>query len=102
MRRTIPWVLVAPLAILAAGILWALWPVLAAMAHRWSGDPRYAHGYLVPMFSIALLWMRWTEDVTVGQRPSTWGLSFIVLGAFVQLFGGYYRSNSIEGFAFLP
>lgn len=102
MRRTIPWALVAPLAMLAAGLLWALWPVLVVMAERWSGDPRYAHGYLVPMFSIALLGMRWTEDIVAKARPSSWGLLFIALGAAVQLLGGYYRINTIEGFALLP
>jgi exosortase len=102
MRRTIPWARVAPLAVLAAGILWALWPVLAAMADRWTDDPRYAHGYLVPVFSVALLRLRWTLEVAARSRPSTWGLLFIALGAAVQLLGGYFRLNSVEGFAFLP
>ena len=44
--------------LLGACLLWSLWPALAAMADRWSSDPRYAHGYFVPMFSLALLWMR--------------------------------------------
>jgi exosortase len=102
MRRTIPWSLIAPLAILAGGILWALWPVMAAMVERWSTDPRYAHGYLVPLFSLALLWMRWPQNIGAAMRPTNWGLLLIALGAAVQLVGGFFRINSIEGFAVLP
>jgi exosortase len=102
MRRTIPWALIAPLAVLGAGLLWALWTVAAAMANRWSNDPRYAHGYLVPLFALALLWMRRPRALGPEFQPSNWGLPVIALGAAVQLVGGYFRINSIAGFAFLP
>jgi exosortase len=102
MRRTIPWALIAPLAVLAGGILWALWPVMATMVERWSDDPRYAHGYLVPLFSLALLWMRRPQNIGEAMRPTNWGLLLIALGSAVQLLGGYFRINSIEGFAVLP
>jgi len=49
MRRTTLWPLIASLAVLAVGLLWAFWPILVAMAERWSNDPQYAHGYLVPV-----------------------------------------------------
>jgi exosortase len=71
------------------------------MAERWSGDPRYAHGYLVPMFSLALLWMRREQFLGETFRPSTWGLAFIALGAAIQLAGAYFITHSIEGFALL-
>jgi exosortase len=102
MRRTIPWALIAPVAILAGGILWALWPVMAAMVERWSDDPRYAHGYLVPLFSLALFWMRRPQNIAIEMKPTNWGLLLIALGGAVQLIGGFFRINSIEGFAVLP
>jgi exosortase len=102
MRRTIPWALIAPVAILAGAILWALWPVMAAMVERWSDDPRYAHGYLVPLFSLALFWMRRPQKIATELKPTNWGLLLIVLGGAVQLIGGFFRINSIEGFAVLP
>ena len=46
------------LLVLTGCLTWALWPVLIDMNQRWEGDPRYAHGYLVPMFALAMLWMR--------------------------------------------
>ncbi|MFI5457361.1 MAG: exosortase/archaeosortase family protein [Isosphaerales bacterium] len=83
-------------------LLWSLWPALAAMADRWSTDPRYAHGYLVPMFSLALLWMRRARLDGVKPSKSTWGLAFVGLGAAVQLVGGYFRIGTIEGLSLLP
>jgi exosortase len=88
--------------LLGAGLLWSLWPALASMADRWSTDPRYAHGYLVPMFSLALLRMRRARLAGVKPTGSTWGLALIGLGAAVQLAGGYFRHGTLEGLALLP
>jgi hypothetical protein len=57
----------AAVAVLGACVLWSLWPGIADMAERWSTDPRYAHGYLVPIFSLALLWIR--RSKLGGARP---------------------------------
>lgn len=54
------------------------------------------------MFSLALLWMRRARLDGVKPSPSTWGLAFLGLGVAVQLVGGYYRIDSIEGLAVLP
>src|SRR4051812_15897140 len=40
----------ALLAVLGVSLLWAYWPTLGRMAQTWSTDPRYSHGYLVPLF----------------------------------------------------
>lgn len=96
------WPLVACLALLLTGLSWEFWPVLRAMAERWSNDPRYAHGYLVPMFSLALLWMRRNQLPAGELRASGRGLAFIVLGTLILLVGGYFRQGSIEGLAILP
>jgi exosortase len=88
--------------LLGSCLLWASWPVLEAMADRWSTDPRYAHGYFVPMFALALLWMRRARLDGAKPIPSNWGLALLGLGATIQLVGGYSRIGSIEGLAFLP
>jgi exosortase len=94
----------APLVLLGACLLWSVWPALITMADRWSSDPRYAHGYLVPIFALALLWMGRTQlsQVKVKSGPSTWGLAVLALGSVVQLVGGFYHQESLEGFALLP
>jgi exosortase len=87
---------------LAGCLLWSLWPALAAMADRWSSDPRYAHGYLVPMFSLALLWMRKGRLDGVKPTKRTWGLALVALGAAFQLVGGYLSVGTLDGLAVLP
>jgi exosortase len=69
------------------------------MVDLWRYDPRYSHGYLVPIFSLILLRMRRGRLAGGDSRPSTWGLAGIALGALLQLVGGYYRVNSLEAFA---
>jgi exosortase len=92
----------ATLVLLGGCLLWSQWPALCAMAQRWSHDPRYAHGYFVPMFALALLWLRRGRLAGAVPSPSSWGLAFLGLGAVVQLAGGYYRIDSFDGLALLP
>jgi exosortase len=91
-----------PFLLLGACLLWSLWPALASMPDRWSTDPRYAHGYLVPAFSLALLWLRRARLDGVKLSGSTWGLALVGLGAAIQLAGGYFRHGTLEGLALLP
>jgi exosortase len=98
----LPWSLILPLIALAGALGWSLWPILVSMAERWSTDPRYAHGYLVPLFALALLWMRKDQIDLKDLRPSTWGLAFVALGGAIQLAGGYVRQGSVEGLSTLP
>jgi len=34
------------------------WATLANMAERWSSDPQYSHGFIVPVFALVVLWSR--------------------------------------------
>ena len=72
------------------------------MADRWARDPRYAHGYFVPMFALALLWMRRPRLEGAASRPTALGLGPVAMGAALQLAGGYYRIEWFDGLALLP
>jgi Transmembrane exosortase (Exosortase_EpsH) len=53
-----------------AAVVWAYWTTLAQTALRWSQDPMYSHGYLVPGFALFLLWVR-RSHLTKGKvQPS--------------------------------
>jgi exosortase len=100
--RRISWGTTSAGIFLVCCLLWALWPVIGSMVARWSDDPRYAHGYLVPFFAGALLWMRRERLADAELAPSWWGLAALGLGAALQLLGGFYQIGWIEGIALLP
>ena len=92
----------ASLVVLGGCLLWATWPALAAMADRWARDPRYAHGYFVPLFALALLWMRRSRLAGAVPRGSAWGLALVAVGAALLLAGGFYHIDWLAGWSLLP
>ena len=52
------WPVLLGLAVVACTLAWSLWPELTVMVERWSRDARYSHGWLVPLFSLGLLYHR--------------------------------------------
>jgi exosortase len=76
--RSLTWLLL--LAALAA----LGWAPLAQMASRWAVDPSYTHGYLVPLFSLYLLWHR--RSLFVASSPALgWGIGLLVVGTGLML-----------------
>ena len=62
-----------------------------------------AMGDLVPIFSLALLWMRRARLDVPAPTRTTWGLAFVVLlGVVLQIAGGYSHHRTLDGFALLP
>ncbi|MFO0811537.1 MAG: exosortase/archaeosortase family protein [Gemmataceae bacterium] len=86
-RTDSPWLgsLLAFGALLAA-VIWSYAPELADMMAKWSSDPQYSHAYLVPAFSLYLLW-RYCPTSTAAFRPSWWGLLLMALGVALRLVG---------------
>jgi exosortase len=52
---------VSPWQLAAVGglLLWAYFPMLRVFFDKWTNDPQYSHGFLVPFFSAYLLWRAW-------------------------------------------
>src|SRR6516165_8646229 len=59
------------LAAFGTALLWAYWPTLEAMAAKWSMDPQYSHGFIVPAFAAYLLWHRRSLLPASLPAPST-------------------------------
>jgi exosortase len=93
--------LVAPAA-LGVALLWAFWPTLAELARRWSSDPQYSHGYLVPVFAAALLYMRRSMCAQLEPGFHWWGLALLALGLGVRFAGEYLYMDWLEAAALLP
>lgn len=90
------------LPVLGVGLLWASWPTLREIAGRWTQDPRYSHGFLVPAFAAFLLWQRRGQLAAQAPGPSGWGLLLIAVGAALKLVGTRYYVVWFEALALLP
>ena len=71
-------------------LLWAYWTTLADMRQTWATDPRYSHGYLVPVFALILLWLRRSRLQLDALNPSWWGLPLLALALALRLGGAHY------------
>src|SRR5215831_3571084 len=92
--------IVLPIATIA--LIWAYWTSLADMAWRWSHDPQYAHGYLVPGFAAVLLWLR-RDRLAAGRLEPWWpGLGVLAFGIGLRLFGTYFHYVWLDAVSFLP
>lgn len=65
-------------------------------------NPKYSHGWLVPVFTLILLWLRYEplEPATPGARWAGVGLLSAALG--LRLLATYYPSRVPEMYSFVP
>lgn len=83
-------------------LLWAFAPTFAELAHSWSTDPEYSHGYLVPGFALVLLWLRRERFTTLVSGCSAWGLAFVGLGVLIRFAADYLYMDWLDASALLP
>jgi exosortase len=79
--------------IASIAILWAYWPTIREMTDRWADDPQYSHGYLVPLFSLFLLWFN--RELIRGKLllPCWWGIAFLAAGLGLWGVGTHFFFN---------
>src|SRR5262245_6241245 len=90
------------LATLGAGLFWAHWTSLVELGYRWSHDPAYSHGYLVPGFAVALLWLRRDQLRKSALQPTWRGLPLLGAGIGLRLVGTYYHFVWLEAISLVP
>jgi exosortase len=83
-------------------ILWVFWPSIVELAEIWESVPQYSHGYLVPLFAVALLWLRRDRCDPTKMQPTWWGAAIVAAGCLIRLGGGYYYYFWLERIALLP
>src|SRR5262249_22312448 len=94
--------LVAAFTLAGASLVWAHWTTLCELAARWSSDPQYSHGYLVPLFALFLLWLRRDRLRQTMPSPNWCGLVFLAAGIGLRLTGTYYHYIWVEQISLLP
>jgi exosortase len=72
------------------------------MAQRWENDQHYQHGLLVPLFSVALLWLRRSRLRNAAVKPSWWGLPILAVGILLRLADAIYDVEWFDAISLLP
>jgi exosortase len=72
------------------------------MVDRWTHDPQYSHGYLVPLFALFFLWHRRQLCPAWPWQGSPWGLVLVLAGACLHLVGTCFYFGWLEGLSLLP
>jgi exosortase len=93
----------AGFAILGTCLLWSYWPTFEAISHEWATNPVYSHGFLVPVFALALLGFRRQKLEGHSLQPD-WlgGGTLLLIGAILRLAGAYYYVPWLEMASLLP
>lgn len=87
---------------LAAVLGWCYAPTLATMADRWSSDPQYSHGFLVPLFALVILWSRRALLAKARWRPSLLGLPLLLGGVGLRLGAALADIEPLDALSLLP
>jgi exosortase len=81
--------------------LWVYWPAFEVMAHQWSRNPQYSHGFLVPLFALALLWLRRDQLATASFQGTWWAVPLVALGTALNLAAAYGYIDWLGGASLL-
>jgi len=86
---------------LVALLVVAYWDMFSLTSAAWTED-LYSHGWIVPLFALALLWLRWEPFVTVPAGERWIGLLLLAIGLFARLLAAEYALNPIDRISFIP
>ncbi len=81
---------------------WAYWSTFMVIVGKWNHSPEYSHGYLVPLFSLALLWTRREKLDLTKIQPSTWGIAVIAIAIGMRLLSVYYYLEWFDFLSIIP
>lgn len=75
---------------------------LARLAARWSNEADYSHGFLVPVFSVVLLWIRRDMIRPLPGSGSWWGLPLIAIAGAMRWAAEYLFYPLLDAPSLLP
>lgn len=89
-------------AIVFVGVAYSYRDSLVMLWSRWTSDPDYVHGGLVPLFS---LWLLWARRGLLERSVDGWrwvGIPMLALTAAVRWFSAYWGYELAEPVSLLP
>jgi len=89
-----PWLQVASFVLVLAILLGALyWRILWALAFQWWDDGNYSHGFLVPLFSLFLVWRQRAKLRALPRVGNPLGLVVMLVGICALVIGDLGAEN---------
>ena len=75
--------------------------MLANCVDRWTTEPQYSHGFVIPVMAVGLGWLR-RENIPSGYaRSSILGLGVMSLAAAAHLLATWYYVEALDAVGFL-
>jgi exosortase len=90
-----------PFAIIAVLLVALYYKVFAKLVFDWYDLTDYSHGFLIPFFSLFLLWDNRAKIRQTPLKPSWAGLSLVVIGLLVLVLGIYGADLFLSRISFL-
>lgn len=90
------------LSLVSLAVIWSYLPTLVEMGMKWESDPQYSHGWLVPVFVIALLWIRRDQLRVERLSPNYWGILLLLASLGLRLFGTFYHYLWFDAISIVP
>lgn len=92
---------VVPWMIFGASFFFVYLKTIQHLVHDWSNDPNYSHGFLIPLISAYMIWMKKYELTAVGKPFGHWGLGIIIAGVLLNILGNVGAELFIMRFSML-
>jgi exosortase len=86
---------------LVAMLVIAYWDMFALTSAAWT-EGLYSHGWIVPLFALGLLWMRWEPLGAVPMSERLIGLGVLAAGLVTRYLAAWLGSPPIDHLSFLP
>jgi exosortase len=93
------WVAAALLTVILLGTYWS---VMVELVERWYGDSDYIYGFLVPPFSVFLLWYRRAMVSGVEFKGNLWGLLLMAVAGGMRIASSYFYYNLLDPASIVP
>ncbi|HEX5472570.1 MAG TPA: exosortase/archaeosortase family protein, partial [Lacipirellulaceae bacterium] len=79
----------------------AYWDMFVLTSAAWSED-LYSHGWIVPLFAVGLLWLRWKPFESVPASDRWLGLLILAIGLGTRLLAAEYTILPLDRLSFIP
>src|SRR5476651_1338497 len=77
-------------------------PTLGNMADRWTHDPQYSHGFIVPLFALVVLWSRREMFKSMSWQPAWSGLGLLAVGVVLRFIAVQSDIEPLDALSLLP